>query len=274
MGVLYIVATPIGNLEDITLRALRVLKSVELIAAEDTRTTRKLLNRYDIRTSLTSYHEHNRAAKIPSLMQALETKDVAVVSEAGTPGISDPGYEMVLEAIKAGVTVIPIPGASAVISSLIVSGLVPGGFRFLGFLPRRKMERRRLLESLKNQGHTTLAFDAPHRLRNTLTDMMEVLGDRSVAVCRELTKLHEEIFRGTVSQALEHYTEPRGEFTLVIDGAKPTTAAWDLDSARDELRCLRGQGLKAREAVARTAQTSGLRRKDVYRLWLELGSEG
>ena len=271
MGVLYIVATPIGNLEDITLRALRVLKSVGLIAAEDTRTTRKLLNRYEIKTSLTSYHEHNRAAKIPVLIQALETKDVALVSEAGTPEISDPGYELVLEAIKAGVPVVPIPGASAVISSLVVSGLAPDGFLFLGFLPRRKVGRRRLLESLKNQGRTTLAFEAPHRLRNTLTDMMEVLGDRRVAVCRELTKLHEEVFRGTVSQALDHFNEPRGEFTLVIDGATPTTAAGDVDRARDELRRLRGEGLKAREAVARISQTSGLRRKDVYKLWLEKG---
>jgi len=200
MAVLYIVATPIGNLEDITLRALRVLREVGLIAAEDTRTTRKLLNRYDITTPLTSYHEHNRAAKIPILMEALETKDVALVSEAGMPGISDPGYELILEAISAGVPIVPIPGASAVTSSLAISGLPAGEFLFLGFLPRRKGERRDLLESLVEQPYTIVLFEAPHRLQGSLEDVLAVLGDRDIAVCRELTKVHEEVFRDTVSR--------------------------------------------------------------------------
>ncbi len=275
MAVLYIVATPIGNLEDITLRALRVLREVGLIAAEDTRTTRKLLNRYDITTPLTSYHEHNRAAKIPILMEALETKDVALVSEAGMPVISDPGRELVLEAISAGVPIVPILGASAVTSSLAISGLPAGEFLFLGFLPRRKGERRDLLESLVEQPYTIVLFEAPHRLQGSLEDVLAVLGDRDIAVCRELTKVHEEVFRDTVSQALAHFSNPRGEFTLVIGGAPPSKAvrdpAKDIEQARDELGRLKSQGLKAREAVALVARALGLPRRDVYKLWLDIG---
>ena len=278
MAVLYIVATPIGNLEDITLRALRVLREVGLIAAEDTRTTRKLLNHYDIKTPLTSYHEHNRRAKIPLLMETLKTKDVALVSEAGMPGISDPGYELVLEAIKGGVPVVPIPGASAVTTSLAVSGLPAERFLFLGFLPRRKVERRHLLESLKTQPHTIVAFEAPHRLLSSLEDMLAVLEDRHIAVCRELTKVHEEVFRGTISHALAHFGDPqrsatpRGEFTLILTGASAAEVARDMDWARDELRRLKGEGIKASKAVAMVARATDSHRRDVYRLWLEIES--
>ena len=275
MGVLYVVATPIGNLEDITLRALRVLREVGLIAAEDTRTTRALLNHFDIKTPLTSYHEHNKGAKVPRLLKALEEKDVALVSEAGMPGISDPGYELVLEAIKGSIAVVPVPGSSAVTASLAVSGLPTEAVLFVGFLPRRKGERRRRLESLRTQPSTIVAFEAPHRVRGSLEDMLEVLGDRCIAVCRELTKLYEETFRGTVSQALAHFTAPRGEFTLVIGGAPVGDVGRDpaigSEWAGDELRRLKGQGLKAREAVAKVAQSSGLARRDVYRLWLSMG---
>ena len=268
MAVLYVVATPIGNLEDVTLRALRVLKEVGLIAAEDTRTTRVLLSHYGIKTRLTSYHHHNRVTKIPYLMEALQSKDVALVSEAGVPGISDPGYDLVLEAIKVGVPVVPIPGASAVTASLAVSGLPVEGALFLGFLPRRKGDRRRLLESLKTVPRTIVAFEAPHRLCSSLEDALAALGDRDLAVCRELTKVYEEVFWGTVSQALAHFAEPRGEFTLVIGGAPVTMAVGDPDWARDELRLLKGRGLKAKEAVAIVARASGLPRREVYRLWL------
>ena len=277
MPALYVVATPIGNLEDVTLRALRVLRQVGLIAAEDTRTTRKLLNHYGIKTPLTSYHDHNRKVKIPLLTEALETKDVALVSEAGMPGISDPGYELVRAAIGSGVQVVPIPGPSAVTTALAVSGLPAGGFLFLGFLPRRSGQRRRLLESIRAQPHTLLAFESPHRLAGSLKDGIDVLGDRPIAVCREITKVHEEMFWGTMSEALTHFSgpsgseKPRGEFTLVIGGGDSTASPSDPEWARGELQRLKAQGLKARDAVAVVAQASGLSRREVYQLWLAVG---
>ena len=277
MGVLYVVATPIGNLEDITLRALRVLREVGLIAAEDTRSTRVLLARYDIKTPLTSYHEHNKRAKIPHLVEALRSRDVALVSEAGMPVVSDPGRELVLEAVRSGIQVIPIPGASAVTASVALSAMGSEGFLFLGFLPRHKGKRRRLLESLRTQSHAIVAFEAPHRLCSSLQDILEVLGDRDISICRELTKLHEEVFRGTVTQALAHFTDPRGEFTVVIGEAPRTKVARDLSEdlgwARDELRRLKDQGLKAREAVAIVARAVEVPRRDVYKLWLDIGRE-
>ena len=270
MGTLYIVATPIGNLEDVSLRAVRVLKEVGLIAAEDTRTTRKLLRRYDIKTPLTSYHEHNRLAKIPHLIESLATNDVALVSDAGMPGISDPGYDLVLEANRLGVPVVAVPGPSAVTASLAVSGLPAATFLFVGFLPRRGPDRRRLLEQNRNQRHTLVAFEAPHRVRETLEDILTLLGDRRLAVCRELTKLHEEVFRGSVSAALAHFSEPRGEFTLILEGAPEELDDLDEDWAFDQLRRLSDQGVRAREAVAVVAQASGLPRRQVYRLWLRV----
>ena len=272
MGTLYVVSTPIGNLEDITLRGLRVLKEVGLIAAEDTRTTRKFLTHYGIKTPLTSYHRHNALAKAALLMETLDSQDVALVSDAGTPGISDPGYELVLQAIEARVPVVPVPGSSAALASLAVSGLPAGGFLFLGFLPRRKGERRRLLSSLRTQAHTLVIFEAPHRLRDSLEDILALLGDRGMAVCRELTKVYEEVFRGSVSEAIDHFAEPRGEFTLVLEGAAPEEAQRDLPWAKGELSRLKKQGAKAREAVDLVALTAGMSKKEVYRLWLEAGS--
>ena len=269
MGVLYVVATPIGNLEDITLRALRVLGEVGLIAAEDTRTTRKLLNHYGIKTPLTSYHEHNRQAKIPFLVEALETMDVALVSEAGVPGISDPGRELVLEAVQAGALIRPVPGASALTAALAVSGLPVEGSLFLGFLPRRKGERRKLLESIASLSYTLVAFEAPHRLRSCLADALDVLGDRSVVVCRELTKLYEEIFRGPISEALGYFQQPKGEFCLVVEGATCTMPTADDGWVTSELQRLRAQGLKAKEAVATVGAASGRSHRELYRLWLE-----
>ena len=218
MPTLYVIATPIGNLEDISLRALRLLREVKLVAAEDTRTTRHLLNAYEIKTSLTSYHEHNKKAKLGYLLSCLEKDDIALVSEAGMPGLSDPGYEFITAAIARGIPVVPIPGASAVTTALVVSGLPTEQFVYLGFLPRRQGKRRRLFNSVANEPRTIVAFEAPHRLRETLSDIQETLGDRQLAICRELTKFYEEVFRGKVSQAIEHFTEPRGEFTLVIGG--------------------------------------------------------
>ncbi len=223
MSALYVIATPIGNLEDISLRGLRLLKEVSLIAAEDTRTTRHLLNTYDIKTPLTSYHEHSRRAKLDYLLGHLDREDLALVSEAGMPGLSDPGYDLVVAAIERGISVVPIPGASAVITALAVSGLPTDQFVYVGFLPRRKGQRQRILSSIVEDPRTIAAFETPHRLIEALIDIEEILGNRRISVCRELTKVHEEIFRGRVSQAREYFVEPRGEFTLIIEGK---TRAW------------------------------------------------
>ncbi|MBI4302681.1 MAG: 16S rRNA (cytidine(1402)-2'-O)-methyltransferase [Chloroflexi bacterium] len=220
MGTLYLVATPIGNLKDISLRALDLLGKVELIAAEDTRKTRRLLTAYGIKTPLTSYHDFSKPGKVEYLLKVLTDGDVALVSEAGMPGISDPGYELIVAAIERGFPVAPIPGPSALVAAVAVSGLPSHQFLYLGFLPRKTGARRRLLQSVADQPRTLVAFESPHRLQATLSDVVEVLGDRRLAVCRELTKLHEEVFRGRASEALEHFHELRGEFTLVIEGFK------------------------------------------------------
>ena len=220
---LYVIATPIGNLEDISLRALRILQEVKLIAAEDTRTTRHLLSAHDIKTPLTSYHEHSKRGKLDYLLNYLEREDLALVSEAGTPGLSDPGYDLIVAAIERGISVVPIPGASAIITALAVSGLPTDQFLYVGFLPRRKGQRQRVLGSIVEESRTIVAFETPHRLNEALEDIEEILGNRRISVCRELTKVHEEIFRGRVRQAREYFVEPRGEFTLVVEGK---TRAW------------------------------------------------
>lgn len=271
MPSLYIVATPIGNLEDVTLRALRVLAEVDLIAAEDTRVTRKLLARYKISTPLTSYHEHNKLSKLATLLAALEHKDVALVSDAGMPGINDPGHELVDAAARAGVRVVPVPGASAVPSAIAASGVPFDQYVYLGFLPRKRGDRRRLLGTLAHERRALVAFETPHRLRSALADVLPALGDRRIAVCRELTKVHEEVFRGTVSEALEHFAEARGEFTLVIAGCEHDDDAGSPDQARDLLATLKEEGRGARDSVAEVAEHSGLSRREVYRLWLEVG---
>jgi 16S rRNA (cytidine1402-2'-O)-methyltransferase len=272
MGTLYLLATPIGNMEDITLRALRVLREVALIAAEDTRTARKLLSHHGIPAPrLLSYTERNRRARTPALLEALREGDVALVSEAGMPAISDPGLHLVEAAIAAGHRVVPVPGPSALTAALAVSGLSTRHFHYLGFLPRRAAERRRLLREVAPLTSTLVAFEAPHRLRASLADLRDTLGDRRIAACRELTKLHEEVFRGTLSEALEHFAEPRGEFTLVIEGAaEPTPASYDDEALDEELRSLKAQGLRAREAVRAVAERTGRPRSEVYRRWLAL----
>ena len=215
---MYVIATPIGNLEDITLRALRVLGEVQLIAAEDTRTARKLLNRYNIKTRLTSYFEHNKRMKMPVLLGMLEEQDIALISEAGMPGISDPGYELIKAAIEKDIQVVALPGSSAVTTALAVSGLPADQFVYMGFLPRKKGEKRSLLASVRDEPRTLLCFESPYRVVDSLAAMLEVLGDRNVAVCREMTKLHEEVFRGPLRSAVQHFQKPRGEFTIVIQG--------------------------------------------------------
>jgi len=271
MGTLYLVATPIGNLEDVTLRALRTLKEVDLIAAEDTRTTRKLLSHYDIHTPLTSYNDRNKRSKTPVILANLAEGDVALVSEAGMPAISDPGQDLVRAAYAAGIPVVPVPGPSAITTALAAAGLPTRAFTYLGFLPRQATERRRLLQSLAGREETLVAFEAPHRLRRTLSDIEQALGDRDVAVCRELTKLYEEVFRGHVSDALRHFAEPRGEFTLVIAGAPAPSADEAVPpDVIAEMRRLRSEGVGAQAATAQLSRRYGLPRRRLYRLWLSL----
>jgi 16S rRNA (cytidine1402-2'-O)-methyltransferase len=268
MGSLYIVGTPIGNLEDITLRALRILRSVALIAAEDTRKTTRLLNRYNIHTPLTSYFEHNKLGKLETILgQLAQGNDVALVSEAGMPGLSDPGYELVRAVLAAGWPVIPLPGACAAITALVVSGLPTDSFLFLGFLPRRPAARRRALEQVRLQSRTLVIYEAPHRLAACLADMEEILGERPIAVARELTKLHEELFRGTLSQARQHFASgARGEITLVVGGASGEPGRWDEAHTRSRLQDLLSQGLGRRQAAQQVAAESGWPSREVYRL--------
>jgi len=269
MPALYIVATPIGNLEDISLRAVRTLREVKLIAAEDTRRTKQLLVTYDIKTPVTSYHEHNKWTKLEYILGCLEGGDVALVCNAGMPGISDPGYELILAANRRGIPVVPIPGPSVVTTALVVSGLPTDRFIYIGFLPHKAGSRRRFLQSVADESGTIVILESPHRLRTALNDILLVLGDRKVAVCRELTKIHEEVFRGTISQAIEHFTQPRGEFTLVIEGKgeeKPQLT----EAVERQLHSLHQSGVTAKEAIARVAGETGLSKKELYRAWLKL----
>ncbi len=270
MGTLYLVATPIGNLEDITARALRILGEVALVAAEDTRRTRKLLTHFGISKPLLSYFEHNKLARLDRALRALAEGDVALVSDAGVPGLSDPGYELVRAALAAGHRVTPVPGPSAVLAALTASGLPTESFTFVGYLPRRAAERRRFLRSLRAEPRTLVMFEAPHRLMDALADLQTELGERPLTVARELTKLHEEIFRGTASEALEHFRQhpPRGEITLVLGGAPNTDAKllWDESRIRALVDELVEAGLSRTEAVKQAAARSGWSRKEIYRL--------
>jgi len=275
MGTLYLVGTPIGNLEDITMRALRVLREVQLIAAEDTRETRKLLGRYGITTPVVSYHAHAGPPPLRRLLAPLEEGDVAVVSEAGMPGISDRGAELVRAASAAGHSVVVVPGPAAVTAAAAVSGLVTDGFLFLGFLPRRSSERREQLAAVRSLPYPLIVFEAPHRLREMLADALEVLGDRSVAVCRELTKRFEEVQRTTLRGALSLFEqrEPRGEFVLVIAAEQPTPTTWDETAVRRLVAERLAAGL-APSAVARElARVTGLPRRELYRMALATRSE-
>ena len=269
MPTLYVVATPIGNLEDISLRALRILGEVKLIAAEDTRKTKKLLNANNIRTPMTSYYEHNKLTKLDYILDFLQKEDVALVSDAGTPGMSDPGYELIREASRRGIRVVPIPGASAVTAAVTASGLPTDRFLYLGFLPRKAGSRKSLLKSVSGEPGSIVVLEAPHRLAATLKAMLDILGNRKIAVCRELTKIYEEIFRGTISQAIEYFAESRGEFTLVIEGNTVPEEPPAAEEIEKRLREMRLSGLTAREATARMALETGLSKKELYRTWLK-----
>ncbi|MBD2103802.1 16S rRNA (cytidine(1402)-2'-O)-methyltransferase [Leptolyngbya sp. FACHB-261] len=276
-GTLYLVGTPIGNLEDMTFRAVRVLQSVDLIAAEDTRHTGKLLRHFQIQTPQTSYHSHNQRSRTSELVSRLqEGSSIALVTDAGMPGISDPGEELVQACAEAGVPVVPIPGPTAVITALSASGLATARFAFEGFLPLRGAERREHLEQLRYEPRTLLLYEAPHRLRQTLADLAAILGqERSIALGRELTKLHEQIWRGTLAEALTYYQsrEPQGEFTLVVAGALPTQAKPSDGELRRELQSLIGSGLSRSEASRQLAETTQLPRRHLYQLALSLEDE-
>lgn len=269
MGTLYIVPTPIGNLEDITLRALRVLREVVLIAAEDTRTTRVLLDHYDITTPMTSYHEHNKLGKLETIFDALLKGDVALVSDAGTPGISDPGYELIQAAIERGYAVSPLPGANAIITAIVGSGLPTDGFVYLGFLPKKNKARLDFLGELAEERRTLVAYENPYRVTETLEAVLEVLGDRPVCVARELSKMFEEFYRGTVSAAIAYYTQqpPKGEVTLVIGGfTGEKSQSWDEARVRQELFTRLENGLALSKAAKLVAAESGWDKRDVYAL--------
>ncbi len=271
---MYVVGTPIGNLEDLTLRAARVLGEVSLVAAEDTRVSRRLLNHLGIRVPLVSCNEHNWRQRLPELLRALAEGDVALVTDAGMPGVSDPGAAVVAAIAGEGFSAQAVPGPSAVTTALAASGMPADAFLFLGFLPRRRKERRERLARASTFQETLVAFEAPHRLKNLLEDLLQTLGDRHIAVCRELTKLHEEVWRGPVSEAMEHFEAPRGEFVLVIAGAEALEEGDRADSpdiARQQLSVLRQSGSRARDAVAQVTAATGLPRSEVYRLWVETG---
>jgi 16S rRNA (cytidine1402-2'-O)-methyltransferase len=279
MGTLYVVATPIGNLEDITLRALRVLREVPLIAAEDTRHTRKLLNHFAITTRALSYHQHSPAARVAAILTALATGDVALVTDAGMPGISDPGQPLVAATLAAGHTVVPVPGPTAAIAALAVSGLPSDQFTFLGFLPRRGVERREALQNVRALPHTLICYEAPHRLLACLDDLLAVLGDRPAALARELTKVYEEVRRGPLAALRAQVAAgsgPRGEYTVLVGGAPASSehAAPPEAVVRARLAVLLASGASTRDAARQVAEELGVARRDAYRLALELGAEG
>ena len=274
-GTLYVVGTPIGNLEDLSPRAARVLRQVPLVAAEDTRVARRLLNRLDAHPRLVSFHEHNWRERLEPILQALEEGDAALVSDAGMPGVSDPGRELVAASAERGIRIESVPGPSAVTTALAVSGMPADAFQFLGFLPRRRSERQAHLRQATASPLTLALFEAPHRLRATLEDIAAILGDRPIAVCRELTKLHEEVFRGTASAALEHFDSPRGEFVLVIAGAAPEARPEDdAEGIRLFLLERRSAGIRARDAVAEAADRFSVSKNRAYQLWLETRAQG
>ncbi|WP_205665651.1 16S rRNA (cytidine(1402)-2'-O)-methyltransferase [Anoxybacter fermentans] len=278
-GKLYLVGTPIGNLEDITYRAVRILREVDLIAAEDTRHTRKLLEYFDIKTPTTSYHEHNEIKKGPQLIEKiLKGSSIALVTDAGMPGISDPGYRLVLMAWEANVEVIPIPGPTALITALVTSGLETDRFTFEGFLPRKKNQRKKKLQELIKEPRTMVFYEAPHRLIETLEDLKEVMGEsRMVMVARELTKKHEEKVRGTVKEVLAKFKQdsPKGEIVLVVAGSnlaelKEETMGWEGMSVLEHLKVLMDAGLTKKQAIKKVACERNLPKSEVYQIAIKI----
>ena len=277
-GTLYLCATPIGNLEDMTFRCVRVLKEADLIAAEDTRGSIKLLNHFEIKTPMTSYHEYNKIEKGRKLVERLlGGEDIALITDAGTPGISDPGEELVSMCHEAGITVTAVPGAAACVAALTISGLSTRRFAFEAFLPADKKERQRVIESLKDETRTMVIYEAPHRLIRTLGALKEVLGDRRAAVCKELTKRHETVFRATLCEAIAYYEEhePRGEYVLIIEGKsreeilKEERAQWGELSLSEHMELYLKKGQSKKDAMKQVAKDRGIGKREVYQMLLE-----
>lgn len=278
-GILYLCATPIGNLEDMTFRAVRILKEADLIAAEDTRNSIKLLNHFDIHTPMTSYHEYNKIEKGRKLVERLlDGDDIALITDAGTPGISDPGEELVKMCYEAGVTVTSVPGAAACITALTMSGLSTRRFAFEAFLPSDKKERQAVLLELVNETRTIVVYEAPHRLVRTLEELQETLGDRRITVCRELTKKHETAFLTTLKEAVSYYTEkePKGECVLVIEGRSRAQmkaeeqARWEEMELPEHMAYYEDQGISHKEAMKLVAKDRGIGKRDVYKMLLNI----
>ncbi|MBR5376629.1 MAG: 16S rRNA (cytidine(1402)-2'-O)-methyltransferase [Lachnospiraceae bacterium] len=277
-GTLYLCATPIGNLGDMTERVLEALEGADIIAAEDTRNTLKLLNHFGIQGKLTSYHEHNKYDKAETLVRdLLDGKSVALVTDAGTPAISDPGEILVRRCIDAGIPVTSLPGATAFVTALTLSGLDAGRFVFEGFLPAEKKRRSAVLEELSGETRTVIIYEAPHRLKETLKSLSEALGNRRIAVCRELTKLHEEVLRLDLKGALSYYEdrEPKGEFVLVIEGCDPSVIEkekrekWEELSLSEHLQLYLSSGCDRKEAMKNVAKDRGVPKRDIYNLLLK-----
>lgn len=277
-GTLYLCATPIGNLEDITYRVLRTLKEVDLIAAEDTRNTIKLLNHFEIKTPMTSYHEYNKIDKATYLVSKLSKgMDIALVTDAGTPGISDPGEEIVRQAYDAGITVTSLPGACACITALTLSGLSTRRFAFEAFLPADKKERRIILDSLKRETRTILLYEAPHHLKSTLKQLLDVLGNRKITLCRELTKLHETVRQMTLEEAVLYYekTDPKGEYVLALEGISQATLDakaqedWANIALSEHMNLYLNQGLTKKEAMKQVAADRGVPKREIYQKLLD-----
>lgn len=276
-GTLYLCATPIGNLEDMTLRCIRVLKEVDLIAAEDTRNSIKLLNHFEIKTPMTSYHEYNKIEKGHRLAERLQSgEDIALITDAGTPGISDPGEELVRMCQEAGITVTALPGAVACITALTISGLATRRFAFEAFLPTDKKERQAILEELKGETRTMILYEAPHRLTRTLKVLYEALGNRRLSVCRELTKKHETVFATTIEDALDYYEsqEPKGECVMVIEGKSreeiraEEKAQWEEMDIEAHMEYYLERGLDKKEAMKQVAKDRGVSKRDIYQALL------
>lgn len=269
-GTLYLVATPIGNLEDITYRAIRILSEVDIIAAEDTRQTLKLLNHFQISKPLISYHRHNEELRLEALInKLLEGKSIAVVTDAGTPGISDPGEVIVKEAIKKNIKVFSIPGACALINALVVSGLDTKEFSFYGFLPTNKKLRRKKLENIKNDDKTTIIYEAPHRLITSLKEIQKELGNREIVVAKELTKIHETLYRGTISDVLTQIEEPKGEYIILIKGEKNDKENELLTlSLEEHYKHYEIQGLSKKEIIKKIAKDRKVNKNEIYQYFL------
>ena len=277
-GTLYLCATPIGNLEDITFRVLRTLKEVDLIAAEDTRNSIKLLNHFEIKTKMTSYHEYNKIDKAIYLVEKLkEGMNIALITDAGTPGISDPGEELVKICYREGITVTSLPGACACITALTMSGQATRRFAFEAFLPYDKKERAAVLEDLKQETRTIILYEAPHRLKKTLKELLDVLGDRDITVCKELTKRHEKKMQGSLKEVVDYYEEndPRGEYVLILAG-KPETERqeeeqkkWESITIQAHMAIYEEQGLDRKSAMKRVAKDRGIPKREVYQALLD-----